>query len=55
MFDWITKPYLEWTHIDRILCGIETIILIFIIFWITVGILELKDIIKRRIKWNNNR
>lgn len=52
MFDWITKPYIQWNFIDSIICIAEVLIL-FIMVLIIVGAIQ--DIInKRRKKVKNN-
>ena len=51
MFDWITKPYIQWNILDTILCYIEIGILLIIIVVVTV---EIQDFIeKKKIKENN--
>lgn len=48
MFDWLTKPYIEWNIIDTILCHLEIGILLILAIIIIDKLLEIKD--KRRNK-----
>ena len=48
MFEWIIKPYLQWTFIDNLMCYICLGILMLIIFIIAIVILNIKDKIKDR-------
>ena len=48
MFDWITKPYLEWTAFDTMICYVESFIFIFL----SSFILDLKDEIRKKIRKN---
>lgn len=52
MFDWITKPYLEWTAFDTMICHVEILILIMAIIFLSAFILVLKDEIRKRIRKN---
>lgn len=54
MFDWLTKPYMQWTFIDGLISGIEILILSLLILFIAGKILELKDKIKYK-KRNKNK
>ena len=47
MFDWLNKPYIEWSFIDNIICHIEIIVLIILILLIACFIINLKDNIKK--------
>ena len=46
MFEWITKPFIEWNIIDRILCYAEVGIGSFAIILLSLSILDLRDKIK---------
>lgn len=48
MFDWITKPYIEWNVLDTTCCYLEVAIGCIILAFIAVEILEIKDKLKRR-------
>lgn len=48
MFDWITKPYLEWTACDTMICYVEIFILITAIIFLSAFILVLKDEIRKK-------
>ena len=52
MFDWITKPYLEWTAFDTMICYVEIFILIMVIIFLSAFILDLKDEIRKKIRKN---
>ena len=54
MFDWLTKPYMQWTFIDNIISTIMLVIIIVSIWCIASKILELKDKIKYK-KRNKNK
>lgn len=43
MFDWITKPFIEWNMIDRTFCYLEIGIVIILITAIAMFIVYLKD------------
>ena len=45
MFDWITKPYIQWNVLDTILCYVEVGILLLIL---VVVIVEIQDLIEKR-------
>lgn len=34
LYEWITKPYIQWTFIDRIISGFEIILIITIILYV---------------------
>jgi hypothetical protein len=57
MFDWLTKPYMQWTFIDNLLSTIEIAIISILIIIIGFYIVELKDKIKngRNNKRNRNK
>lgn len=48
MFDWITKPYIEWTFMDSLICAGELIILITIVITILISITIIHDWVKDR-------
>ena len=48
MFNWITKPYIQWNILDTILCYIELGILFIVI---VVIIVEIQDLIEKRRKY----
>ena len=50
MFEWIIKPYIQWTFIDSIMCYLCYGILMIIIFIIALIILKIKDKIKNKNK-----
>ena len=49
MFDWITKPYIEWTIINTMYCYGEMIVAIILLIVLAGTILEIKDKIQK--KW----
>ena len=48
MFDWITKPFIEWNMIDRFLCYFEIGIISILIISLSMLIVYLKDKTKRK-------
>lgn len=48
MFDWITKPYIQWNIIDTMLCYIEIGLTAFIVILLVANILDFKDKIKNK-------
>lgn len=44
MFNWIIKPYIQWSIIDTMLCYVELAI-----FWVIIGlvIVEIQDLIEK--------
>lgn len=54
MFDWLTKPHIQWNFIDIIISTVILLILSLLCLFIASKILELKDRIKYK-KRNKNK
>lgn len=50
MFDWITKPYIEWSVVDTMFCYGEVFLLIILIILLAGIILNTKDKIQEKLK-----
>ncbi len=48
MFDWITKPFIEWNYIDRVLSTLEIGITGIILIFSAALILDVRDKIRNR-------
>lgn len=43
MFDWLTKPYIQWNFIDSIIYSVELLLLIAIVFSVICMIINIKE------------
>lgn len=48
MFNWVTKPYIQWNILDTILCYVEVGIALILVVALVVIILELKNKLKKK-------
>ena len=50
MFDWMFKPYIEWTFIDDLICFIDVFIIFIVAIIIYATIVTIHDTLKERRK-----